>query len=223
VSVTSDDSTLPKSIQRYRKGDDRCSDTSQMKRRYSDTHITQDDEDMPRMFKFASWAGAVLLYALLSLVHARAAGEDLKRIAVLDFDLVDDQQALAPASVEYERLRAIRDQLERELVARRLYVPVDRARAVDLIEKYRAATALYRCNGCELEIGRSLRADRVLVGWVQKVSNLILNINIQIEDVSTGAVVLRKSVDLRGNTDETWSRGVSYLVRAMSEDGRGNR
>ena len=62
-----------------------------------------------------------------------------------------------------------------------------------------------------------------LIGWVQKVSNLILNINIQIEDAATGAVLLNKSVDLRGNTDETWRRGVSYLVRSMVEKDQGNR
>ena len=63
----------------------------------------------------------------------------------------------------------------------------------------------------------------MLIGWVQKVSNLILNFNIQIEDAATGAVVLNKSVDLRGNTDETWKRAVSYLVRSMVEKKQGNR
>ena len=155
--------------------------------------------------------------------HAHANGEELERIAVLDFDLVDDQHELAPASEEYWRLTAIRDQLEHELAESGLYAVADRRPAAELIKKYRAATALYTCNGCELEIARSLDADRVLVGWVQKVSNLILNINIQIEDVATGEVLLRKSVDLRGNTDKTWSRGVSYLVRAMVENGQGSR
>jgi hypothetical protein len=35
--------------------------------------------------------------------------------------------------------------------------------------------------------------------------------------------VLNKSVDLRGNTDETWRRGVSFLVRSMVEKNQGNR
>jgi hypothetical protein len=68
-----------------------------------------------------------------------------------------------------------------------------------------------------------LHADRVLLGWVQKVSNLILNINIQIEDTATGAVLLNKSVDLRGNTDESWRRGIAALVRSMVENNQGNR
>ena len=150
-------------------------------------------------------------------------GAELKTIAILDFDLLDDQRELSPATVEYQRLRSIRDQLQEEFVKARLYRVIDAAPAAELIKKYRSEQQLHACNGCELEIARSLNADRVLVGWVQKVSNLILNINIQIEDAATGAVLLNKSVDLRGNTDETWRRGVSYLVRSMVEKGQGNR
>jgi hypothetical protein len=48
---------------------------------------------------------------------------------------------------------------------------------------------------------------------VQKVSNLILNITLVVRDVGTGQVINAGSVDLRGNTDESWSRGLSYLLR----------
>lgn len=168
-------------------------------------------------------ACAALLGAALWISPAQAHGAELKSIAILDFDLVDDQHELSPATVEYPRLRAIRDQLQEEIAASRLYRVVDIGPASELIKKHQSETQLRACNGCELDIARSLHADRVLIGWVQKVSNLILNINIQIEDAATGAVLLNKSVDLRGNTDETWRRGVSALVRSMVEKGQGNR
>ena len=168
-------------------------------------------------------ACTAILCAALCNCHAQASDEELKTIAILDFDLLDDQHELSPATVEHQRLRAIRDQLQDEFGENRLYRVVDLGPASELIKKHWSATQLHACNGCELEIARSLHADRVLVGWVQKVSNLILNINIQIEDSATGAVLLNKSVDLRGNTDETWRRGVSYLVRSMVEKGQGNR
>ena len=113
--------------------------------------------------------------------------------------------------------------MQAEFAKSYLYYVVDLGPASELIKKYQSETQLHKCNGCELEIARSLHADRVLIGWVQKVSNLILNINIRIEDAATGAVLLTKSVDLRGNTDENWRRGVSYLVRSMVEEGQGNR
>ena len=164
-----------------------------------------------------------ILCAALWISHAQAHGAELKTIAILDFDLVDDQHELSPATVEYQRLRAIRDQLQEEVAEGQLYRVVDLGPASELIKKYQSEVQLHSRNGCELDIARSLHADRVLIGWVQKVSNLILNINIQIEDTATGTVLLNKSVDLRGNTDETWRRGVSFLVRSMVEKSQGDR
>jgi hypothetical protein len=166
------------------------------------------------------WLGLALL-----LIGAVAGAEPapLKTIAILDFELIDDQEALAPATVEYGRLKAIGDQLREAFAKSRLYTVLDNMPAGELIQRYQATQSLRACNGCELDIARALGADRVLIGWVQKVSNLILNINIQIEDAASGTVLLNKSVDLRGNTDESWRRGISYLVRDMVEKQQGNR
>ena len=73
-------------------------------------------------------------------------------------------------------------------------------------------SSLRACNGCEIELGRKLGADFVAIGWVQKVSNLILNLNMQVRDVAGGAIVAAGSVDIRGNTDESWRRGALYLL-----------
>jgi hypothetical protein len=75
-----------------------------------------------------------------------------------------------------------------------------------------AGQAIGECGGCELDYGRKLGAD--IVAWirVQKVSNLILNMNVYMADVATGKMLLVRSVDLRGNTDESWSRSLRYLV-----------
>ena len=75
-----------------------------------------------------------------------------------------------------------------------------------------AVSSLRGCNGCELPLARQLGADFAAGGWVQKVSNLILNVNLQIRDVATGRLVQSGSVDIRGNTDESWRRGTRYLL-----------
>jgi len=165
----------------------------------------------------------VALWAALSTACAPSGGAGLKSIALLEFELVDDQHELAPATSEYQRLVAIRDQLQQAFTAHQLYRVVDTSPAQALIAQSRSRTALRDCNGCELDIAQALQADRVLLGWVQKVSNLILNINIRIEDATSGAILLTKSVDLRGNTDETWRRGVAALVASMIAKNQGNR
>jgi hypothetical protein len=90
---------------------------------------------------------------------------EFKTIAILDFDLVDDQSELAPVTVEYRRLQGARDQLQAEFASNQRYRVVDPAPVAHLIAKYRAQSALHACNGCELEIARALRVDRVLTGW----------------------------------------------------------
>ena len=72
------------------------------------------------------WAGAWICYAQ---IH----GAELKTIAILEFDLVDDQRELSPATVEYQRLTAIRNQLQDELAKNHLYRVIDVASAAELI------------------------------------------------------------------------------------------
>jgi len=72
---------------------------------------------------------------------------------------------------------------------------------------------LQACGGCDVQLALKLGADLAITGVVQKVSNLILNINIYLRDVHTGRLIAAMSADLRGNTDESWSRATSYLVR----------
>ncbi|MBA4171924.1 MAG: hypothetical protein C0511_04515 [Hyphomicrobium sp.] len=69
------------------------------------------------------------------------------------------------------------------------------------------------CNGCELDFSKALGAKRLVYGEIQKVSNLILNLNIYWGDVDTGKLTFVKSVDLRGNTDEGWRASLNYLMK----------
>ena len=62
-------------------------------------------------------------------------------------------------------------------------------------------------------MGARLGADYVLVGEVQKVSELILSMNLVLRSVSTGAMARGRSVDIRGNTDESWQRGIRYILQ----------
>lgn len=154
-----------------------------------------------------------------------AAERPLPTLAVLDFELIDDTQDNNPETLtaQQKRLTLISEQLRKELNDAGLYHVLDNAPAMDYIAKLKSAQELRSCNGCELDIGKRLGADLVLTAWVQKVSNLILNINIEIKRVASGQTILNKSVDIRGNTDQSWSRGISYMVRGMVEKKQGGK
>ncbi len=146
-------------------------------------------------------------------------------IVVLDFELIDDTQDNNPETLtaQQKRLTLISEQLRKEFNDTGLFRVLDNAPAADYIAELKAERELRACNGCELDIGKRLGADLVLTAWVQKVSNLILNINIEIKKVASGQTLLNKSVDIRGNTDQSWSRGISYMVRDMVEKKQGGR
>jgi uncharacterized protein DUF2380 len=154
---------------------------------------------------------------------ACAAGQTLPSIVVLDFELIDDTQDNNPETLtaQQKRLTLISEQLKKELNDAGLFRVLDNAPAKDYIAELKAGQELRTCNGCELDIGKRLGADLVLTAWVQKVSNLILNINIEIKKVASGQTLLNKSVDIRGNTDQSWSRGISYMVRDMVDKKQG--
>ena len=149
----------------------------------------------------------------------------LPTLVVLDFELIDDTQDNNPETLaaQQKRLTLISEQLRKEFNDAGLYRVLDNAPAADYIAELKAGQELRACNGCELDIGKRLGANLVLTAWVQKVSNLILNINIEIKRVDSGHTIINKSVDIRGNTDQSWSRGISYMVRDMVEKKQGGR
>jgi Protein of unknown function (DUF2380) len=75
------------------------------------------------------------------------------------------------------------------------------------------ASNLQACGGCDIQLARRIGAELAITGTVQKVSNLILNMNIYVRDASSGATIAAMSADMRGNTDESWSRTLDWLVR----------
>lgn len=70
-----------------------------------------------------------------------------------------------------------------------------------------------KCNGCDLRMAERLGADYTVVSEVQKVSNLILSMNLYIKDTATGRQLRGQAVDIRGNTDDSWTRGIRYILK----------
>ncbi|MDE2368403.1 MAG: DUF3280 domain-containing protein [Burkholderiales bacterium] len=161
--------------------------------------------------------GAGLVPALVAL-PARAQGTALRSIAVMDIELIDEHLNPATMADQERRLREARIQLQRLLAERGLYRVLDPEPAQALLTDLHAQQAfLYRCDDCVIQFGHRLGADLVMSSWVQKVSELILNFNVQVHDVAQQRLVLSKSVDMRGNNDVSWTRAVDYLVRGMAE------
>ncbi len=156
----------------------------------------------------------VLALALMLAAPAAAAQERLK-VAFFGFELISTSGA--PASeAEGQRLARLRVVFEEMLKASDRFeiAPIPQALAAKISE-----TKLSSCNGCEVEFAREIGADVAAFGTVQKVSNLILNENLYMRRVD-GAPFFAQSVDIRGNTDESWERGLRYMLKNHLFTGR---
>jgi hypothetical protein len=150
--------------------------------------------------------------ALAPIALASAAADDaVPRVAFFGFQLINT--SLEPTQpAENERLRMLDDMFREKLDAsgRFKIVPIP----PELRAKIAAGPEITGCNGCERGYALAAGADWAAWGTVQKVSNLILNINLYMEDArGAGKMEFVKSVDIRGNTDESWRHGLDYMLR----------
>lgn len=144
-------------------------------------------------------------------VDGSVALADPPKLAVFDFELIDTSLPgeFYGSRPEEARLERISDQLRKELALSGRFQLLDIAPVRDAARH----ANLQACGGCDLKLAGQLGADLEITGMVQKVSNLIINLNIYLRDVKTGNMITTASADMRGNTDESWSRTMSYLIR----------
>jgi PQQ-dependent catabolism-associated CXXCW motif protein len=141
----------------------------------------------------------------------------LPALAVLDIELTGDLGGPEFAAEHAERLRTETARLRQDLESTGLYRILDNSAAQGMIDTLRSQQAyLHDCNGCDLDVGRSLHADQVMVAWVDRVSGLILSLTYEIHEVQTGQIAARKSFDFRGDNNNAWNHAVDYMVRDLA-------
>ena len=150
--------------------------------------------------------GTALLLGLLAASIARA--DPPVPVAVFEVQFVNGSlEQTTPA--ETERLRALTQQLRDALAASGRYKVVDLAPVQAALDK---EPDLLRCNGCQLPLAVKVGGRQAAIAWVHKVSNVVLDMNVEIQDATTGADIVSGRVELKGNSDEVWQHGLRYLL-----------
>jgi hypothetical protein len=142
-----------------------------------------------------------------------AAAQAEGKAAVFEFELRHgDLVPGAPQKLEAERKRIglVTDRL-REHLAHSGYTVVD----MKPVAAKAAAINLDSCTACAADLAHKVGADFAVTGTVYKVSELVLSMNVRVYDAATGSPLSSAVVDMRGNTDESWTRAVDYLYRRM--------
>jgi hypothetical protein len=156
-----------------------------------------------------AWFWLMVLFSIVGTLPTAAAERTL---AVFDFELIDtslEGEMRGRQADEQARLAAISEQLRRRLTEAGRFHLVDMA---PIAEQARASN-LQACGGCDGQLARKAGAELAVTGTVYKVSTLILNMSIYIREAATGRLVAQTNADFRGNTDESWSRTLDWLVR----------
>lgn len=153
-------------------------------------------------------APIALGFALLGLAGPALASE---KAAVFPVELFDPGASYGsrtrPADVK--KLALVTDELRDAL----------NKAGLDLVDTAPKATEvdrqgpLYKCDGCAADIARSLGADLVVTGYVEKGSGQIFNLSVAIAEAATGKLVRGGQVTIRADTDDTWAHAMRWVVK----------
>ena len=149
--------------------------------------------------------------ATLFLLAAPALA-DPPKVAVFDLELVDNSlhgEVYGSSPDEQARLQRISQRLRTGLQESGKFSALD----IGPVNAAAHAVNLQACGGCDVTLAKRLGADFAMTGLVQKVSELILSMKIYLRDVHSGRLVAQANADFRGNTDESWSRALEFLLR----------
>ena len=148
---------------------------------------------------------ALLILLLIPAMPAFAA----TRAAVFDIELQDTSgEQSTPAQAE--RIRATTEALRRKLAETGRYEIVDLSADSERIAKLGFQRS---CMTCFVDIARERGAEVAVFGTVNKVSTLILSMEIKVLSVETGKEIVRGTADIRGDNDRAWLRGMEWLVQ----------
>jgi len=158
---------------------------------------------------------AVGLMATLGMVSfgTRAVAAE-QRVAVFPFELLDASQddELIPKirPEETQRLELLTNDLKTRLSANPTYTI---ANLDGVAADVKASAPLYKCNGCEGDLAKKAGADVAMLGLVQKFSDTLLSVSIEVVDASTGRVTGSYTAGVQGNTDDAWLHALRHIVK----------
>lgn len=154
------------------------------------------------------YAAALTVVLCCVITHSQA--KEKLKVAFFGFELINTSPE-PTRDAETQRIARVGELLVKMLSESGRYEVLPLSGA--LTKKIAQSSKITGCNGCQIDWAREAGADLAVWGTVQKVSNLILNENVYIDDAKDGSQYFGRSVDIRGNTDESWERGIQYLVR----------
>lgn len=162
---------------------------------------------------------AIAFAGALQACGPGARAEETQRpvLAVLPFEIDDNSGEVGGPDRHDAMLADLTRFVRQDIAAAGIYDVVDAARVRRAVAAENSGTYLRMCNGCERDIAKSVGADRVMIGWIYKMSSLVLSLHVVVKDVATGKLLYVKTFDFRGDNETSWKRAAGYMARALEK------
>ena len=166
--------------------------------------------------------GAIVAVSTIGITMGICVGaadaERAPMLVVLPFEIYDTSGEVGPANRHDAMLARTTTLVRDQIAAAQLYQVVPEALTDAAVAAQHTGTYLRNCNGCEIDIAKRLGARYVLIGWIYKVSTLILTLHIDIKDVDTGKTVYAHVFDFRGDNEPAYAHAAKTLVRSLTDE-----
>jgi hypothetical protein len=164
---------------------------------------------------------AATLVAALTLLATTLSGAAQpsmhKTLVVLPFEIQDTSGEVGPADRHTAMLSRLTTLVRNEIAFGQSYRVEPKNLTDQAVAAVNAGTFLRGCNGCEIDIAKRLGANYVLVGWIYKVSTLILALHINVKDVLTGKTIYARVFDFRGDNEQAYAHAARAVARSLTE------
>ncbi|MES9859868.1 MAG: DUF2380 domain-containing protein [Candidatus Thiodiazotropha sp. LLP2] len=140
-----------------------------------------------------------------------------EKLVVLPFEIVDNTPMPGGQERNQKMLDKITQYIAKNIDKNRFFEVVPQSRVNETVRDAKLGTDIRNCNLCEFDLAESLAGEKVMIGWIYKMSILILTMHIEIKDVATQQTFISKAYDFRGDNEKAWLRAADYMLRDLGE------
>ncbi|MES9852338.1 MAG: DUF2380 domain-containing protein [Candidatus Thiodiazotropha sp. L084R] len=158
---------------------------------------------------------AFILTGILLSGNTEAAQNE--KLVVLPFEIVDNTPMPGGQERNQKMLEKITQYIADNIDKERFFEVVPQSKVNETVRDAKLGTDIRNCNLCEFDLAKSVAGEKVMIGWIYKMSILVLTMHIEIKDVATQQTFISKAYDFRGDNEKAWLRAADYMLRDLGE------
>lgn len=149
------------------------------------------------------------------VLPATANAAQRERLVVLPFEIVDNTPVPGGSDRNEKMLDKLTNFIGQNINEEGIFDVVSQSEVNDVVSAAQLGTYIHTCNRCEYALAKQVGGDKVMIGWIYKMSILILTMHIEIKDVASEKTLISKAYDFRGDNEKAWLRAAKYMVRDL--------